>query len=263
MNQRSIITHAVLVGLTPLIPIPGLDDLVKSFFTHSLIRSLAAASGLLLSEEEVTALSEDQNSGCMKGCVLGLVEYYVKRLVRKMSVVLEWHRSVELVTHTYYSGHLLEYAFQEGWYIPGDVKQATRLRFAIEQAYRSANTEFVKRAVQSSFKRSSKLVLSAVRQVTDSLHEVTFRRSRVWLRQRAPGVARWLYRRESSSGAERTQVSQVESAVADKLEQASPRVRTTLNDLITQLHGSLTSLPDGHFDLLHARLEQALRQAEA
>jgi hypothetical protein len=205
----------------------------------------------------------------MKGCVIGLVEYYLKRLVRKMSVVLEWRRSIELVTRTYYFGHLLEYAFQQGWYVPGDAKQAVRLRAAIEQAYRSANTEVVRGAVQSSFDRSSKLVLSAVRQVTDSLQEITFRRSRVWLRrtvavrlrQRVPGVARWLYRRLQPSEAERVQVTQVEAAVADRLEQDSPRVRATLNDLIAQLQSSLTSLPDGHFDLLHTRLEQALRQA--
>jgi hypothetical protein len=262
MNQRAIITHAVLVGLTPLIPIPGLDDFVKSFFNQNLIRSLALASGLSLGGDEVAALAEEKGSGCMQGCVIGLVEYYVRSLLRKMSIVLEWRRSIELVTHTYYFGHLLEYAFQQGWYAPGDAGRAAQLRAAIEKAYRGANTQVVRRAVQSSFDRSRKLVVSAVRQVTDSLQDITFRRSRVWLR-RVPGVGRWLDRRSKLTGAERVQPTQVEAAVADKLEQESPRVRTTLNALITQLQSSLTSLPDGHFDLLHAQLEQALKQAES
>lgn len=269
MSQHAIITHAVLAGLTPLIPIPGLDDLVKSFFYQNLIRSLASASGLSLDSDEVAALAEEQGSGCLKGCLIGVAEYYLKRLVRKMSVVLEWRRSIELVTHTYYFGRLLEYAFQRGWYIPGDVKQAVRLRSAIDQAYRSANTEVARYAVQSSFDRSRRLVLSAVRQVTESLQAITLRRGRMWLRrtvavrlrQRAPGAARWLYRRLQPTGAERAQVAQVEAAVADRLEQDSPRVRATLNDLIAHLQSSLTSLPDGHFDLLHAQLEQALRQS--
>lgn len=268
MNQRIIITHAVLVGLTPLIPIPGIDDLVKSFFNQNLIRALASSSNLSLGKDEVAALAEEQGSGCLKGCLIGVAEYYLKRLVRKMSVVLEWRRSIELVTHTYYFGHLLDYAFRQGWYVPGDMKQAVRLRFAIEQAYRGTNTEVVRRAVQSSFDRSRKLVSNAVHQVTDSLQEITFRRSRVWLRrkvavrlrQRAPGVARWLYRCLQPTGAERAQVTQVEAAVADRLEQDSPRVRATLSDLIAQLSSSLSSLPDGHFDLLHAQLEQTLRQ---
>lgn len=269
MNQRAIITHAVLVGLTPLIPIPGLDDLVKSFFKQNLIRSLASAGNLSLSGDEVAALAEEQGSGCLQGCLLGVVEYYVKRLVRKMSVVLEWRRSIDLVTRTYYFGHLLDYAFRQGWYVPGDAGQATRLRLAIEQAYHSTNTEVTRRAVQSSFDRSRKLVLSAVRQVTDSLQKINFRRGQVWLRrtlalrlrQRAPRVARWLYRCLQPREAEPAQVAQVEAAVADRLEQDSPRVKATLNEVVAQLQSSLTSLPDGHFDLLHARLEQALRQA--
>lgn len=262
MNQRVVITHAVLAGLTPLIPIPGLDDLVKSFFVQSLIRSVASGRGVPLSGAEVTALAEEQ-SGCMRGCVIGIVEYTVKSLIRKLTVVLEWRRSIELVTHTYYFGHLLDYAFQQGWYVPGDAQQAARLRVAIEQAYRTANTEVVKRAVRSSFNRSSKLVLSAVRQVTDSLQDIAFRRSRLWLRRRVPGAARRVGRRSKPTTTEDPQMSRAEAAVADKLEQESPRVRTTLNDLITQLHGALTGLPDGHFDLLHDRLEQALRQSEA
>lgn len=268
MNQRAIITHAVLVGLTPLIPIPGLDDLVKSFFRQNLIRALASEHGLSLSGDEVSALSEEQGSGCLHGCLIGMAEYYLKRLIQKMSIILEWRRSVELVTHTYYLGHLLDYAFQRGWYAPGDTRQAARLRSAVEQAYRGTNTEVVKRAVQSSFDRSRKLVSNAVRQVTDSLQTITLRRGRLWLRRtvavrlrrRAPGLARWFYRRLQLTGAEHTQVAQVETAVADKLEQESPRVKATLNDLITQLQNNLTGLPDEHFELLHAQLANALQQ---
>lgn len=39
-NQRLIITHAVLTGSIPLIPIPIVDDLVKSYFQRRLVREL-------------------------------------------------------------------------------------------------------------------------------------------------------------------------------------------------------------------------------
>ena len=39
-NQKLIITHAVLTGLTPLIPVPIVDDLVKSYFQRRLVREV-------------------------------------------------------------------------------------------------------------------------------------------------------------------------------------------------------------------------------
>ena len=58
MNQTLIITHAVLVGLTPLIPVPLLDDLVKSFIYRRLVELLAFRYKLTLSASEVSILAE-------------------------------------------------------------------------------------------------------------------------------------------------------------------------------------------------------------
>lgn len=271
MHQLVVITHAVLIGLTPLIPIPVLDDLVKVFFYRNLVRSLASAYNLSLSANEIAALAEERGQGCLNGCLIGVVEYLVKRLVRKVIFILEWRRAIDLVTHAYYFGHLLDYAFQQGWYTPGDANRAVQLRAAIEQARGSANTNLVRRIVQSSFNQSRKLVLSAVEQVADSLQDVAFRRSRIWLRrgvavrlrQRAPRLARWLYRRLQPTEAERAQVVQAENALAQTLERESPHVRATLNDLITQLQDSLNSLPKEHFEVLQDRLETTVKLAGA
>ncbi len=267
MNQLTIITHAVFIGLTPLIPIPVLDDLVKAFFSKALVRSLASAHGLSLSAGEIDVLAEERGQGCVNGCLLGALEYIVKRLVRKAIFVLEWRRTITLVTHTYYVGYLMDYAFQQGWYTPGDVGGAMRLRTAIELARRSANTNLVKRIVQTSFEQSRALVLGAVQQMSDSLQEIALRRSRIWLRrlvaarlrQRAPGLARWLYRRLRPSEAENAQVDQVESAVAQALERESPNLGFTLNGLISRLQEGLAVVPKGHFEGLQARLKNALQ----
>ena len=76
MNHFLILTHAVLVGLTPLIPIPVLDDLVKSFFYRNMVKSLAAAYGASLSSDEIARLAEEQSSGCLNGCLFRITEYW-------------------------------------------------------------------------------------------------------------------------------------------------------------------------------------------
>jgi len=270
MNQFLITSYSILIGLTPLIPIPVLDDLVKGFFYKDLVRSLASSYGLALSDAEVSALAEDRGQGCLNGCVIGAVEYLVKRLVRKIIFVLEWRRTISLVTHTYYVGHLMDHAFRKGWYKPGDVGQAMRLRAAIEQARGGANTNLVRRVVQTSFDQSRTLVLDTVQKISYSLRDIALRRSRVWLRrlvavrlrQRAPGLSRWLYRRLRPSEAESAQVAEVESAVAQALEHESPGLKARLAQLVARLQDGLGSLPAGHFEALEERLKNALKPTQ-
>ena len=47
-QQRGLVTYSVLAGLTPLIPVPFVDDLVKNYFRRRLLRSLAAEAGRAL-----------------------------------------------------------------------------------------------------------------------------------------------------------------------------------------------------------------------
>jgi hypothetical protein len=274
MNQTIIITHAVLIGLTPLIPVPVLDDLVKSFFYRRLVQSLATSHKLTLSANEMNILAEDRSQGLIKGCLIGTLEYIVKRLIRKLTIVLEWRRAIEIVTRTYYVGYLMDYAFQRGWYVPGDPQRADRLRSAIESAHRNANTDLVKRIVQAGFNESRKSIIKAVQQVSHSLQDIAFRQSRVWLRRqvvvrlrgRAPRLARWLYRRLRFSEAENAQVAEVENTIAEKLEQESPLVEGALHGLISRLQMYIDALQkenDEHFQGLQKRLEQALNPTSA
>ena len=245
MNQSTIITHAVLIGLTPLIPIPFLDDLVKSFFYKRLVRALAARYSLVLNNTEINLLSEDRSRGLLKGCLLGTVEYIVKRLIRKLIIVLEWHRAIDTVTQAYYAGYLMDYAFQQGWYAAGDPAQAMRLRAAIDTARKDANLNLVRNIVKSSFNQSRGLVLDAVRQISFSLKDIAFRRSRLWFRRRKQAAA-------------------VEEAVAEKMEGESVRVKGTLSQLISTLQEYLDILLEEHaehFEGLQERLRVALQPA--
>lgn len=267
MNQVTILTHAVLIGLTPLIPIPVLDDLVKSYFYRNLVKSLASAYGAALSDKEISALAEERGTGCLNGCLFWLIEFGVKRLVRKILFVLEWRRAIDLVTHTYYYGRLLDHAFANGLYTAGDPERAAQLRSAIEQARRGANTNLVKKVVQSTFNQSRQLVLGAVQQLSDGVRDIAFRRSRMWarrtlaarLRQRLPWLGRLIYRLFKPNVWELEQVRRAESEVDERLTRETPHIRDGLAGVIGQLQAGIAALPNGHFDEMESRLVQTLR----
>src|SRR5919205_580792 len=77
-QQHVLVTHAVLTGLTPLIPVPLLDDLVKGYFRKRLVRSLAAGAGRALTDEELDALAAEREGGCLRGCVVAVLVYPLK-----------------------------------------------------------------------------------------------------------------------------------------------------------------------------------------
>lgn len=270
MNNR-LITYTVLVGLTPLIPLPIFDDLVKSFFYRSLIRSLASAHQISLSEPEVNALTEEPNGGCVIGCLSWVIktlffDYLLKRVIRKVLFFLEWQRAIDLVTHTYYAGHLLEHAFQEKWYTPGDVSRAARLREAIEESCAGANMRLVKSIVQGSFEQSRQIILAAAQQISDSLKDIAFRRSRLWLRHaivarlrpRAPRLARWLHHRLRPTESESAQMAQTEKMVEQTLEGESERVSSMLGGVVSYLREGIAGVPKEHFEVLQLRLQKLL-----
>src|ERR1700754_4434041 len=109
-TRRSLITHAVLVGLTPLIPLPVVDDLAKNYFRRRLVRRLASAHGRSLSGEELGALTKEQGRGCVRGCLTAVVVYPLKAVFRKVFYFLEWKRAVDLTSRTYHFGYLTSYA---------------------------------------------------------------------------------------------------------------------------------------------------------
>src|ERR1043165_6899627 len=84
VQQRGLVTHAVLVGLTPLVPVPLLDDLVKNYFRRRMVRGLAAAAGRSLNEKELDALAAEKERGCLTGCVVAVLVYPVKAIFRKV-----------------------------------------------------------------------------------------------------------------------------------------------------------------------------------
>src|ERR1043165_7283042 len=94
-NQRQIILHSILAVLTPLIPIPFVDDLVKAYFKRRMVRKLAAAQSQYLNDADVARLADDPDSGCLLGCLTTVLVYPLKAIFRKVFFFLEWKRAVD------------------------------------------------------------------------------------------------------------------------------------------------------------------------
>lgn len=224
-NQKLIITHAVLTGLTPLIPVPIVDDLVKSYFQRRLVRKLARAYEINPTEEETRILADDPASGCLAGCLGGALLLPFKLIFRKLFFFLEWKRAVDTVSRTFHQGYLLDCALKEKWF-PGQ-RNAIEFRAASDAVCREVGTGPVERAVSLTFSQSKTTLKSAANLLKRSLKGISGR-----------------------PDAERVAVA------AEAVEAEEER---EIEGVINKLQNSIQSVPEAYFDNLRARLGAWLR----
>lgn len=224
-NQKLIITHAVLTGLTPLIPVPIVDDLVKSYFQRRLVRELARIHAITPTEQEIQTLADDPGGGCLAGCLGGALLLPLKLIFRKVFFFLEWKRAADTVSRTFHQGYLLDYALQVGWY-PRQ-RSATEVRGAIDAVCREVRTGPVERAVSLTLAQSKATLESAANLLKRSLSSVS-----------------------GLPDAER---------VARAAEAVEAEEEREIEGLINKLQKSIQSAPASYFDNLRARLAAWLR----
>jgi hypothetical protein len=231
-SQRLLATHAVFVGLTPLIPVPVLDDLAKSYFRRRLVRHLAAAHGLTLSAADVDALASEAQGGCLRGCVVQAVVYPLKKIFRKVFYFLEWKRAVDLTSQTYHFGYLLDYAMRrrEGGAPLVGLRTPSEVRAAIEAVCREAPIKPVETAVGGSFSQSRKVLKSAAGLLGQTLRRLTGR----------------------ADAAE----------VARAIETVEPEEEREVEPVVARLQRSLANVPDEHFRRLRESLDARLNVKE-
>lgn len=253
--------HIVLIGLSPLIPVPVLDDWVKAFFQRQLVSDLARVHGLNLTPSEVEILADD-HSGCVGGCLTMLVLYPAKKLLRKAFFVLEWQRALNTLSHTYYHAHLLNAVFERGWQAPGQVRYAWHVRRAVDEARRAANTRVLNQLSSETLTHSRDLALGIARamqnQVTASATQfnVSFQAGMfTGLRRISPRLARAMRQRFPSWVQRRAR--QEESARA-RLDSATPASWPGLLDLVQRLQTQWGRIPESHLRELEQRLANAL-----
>jgi hypothetical protein len=229
-NQRGLVTYAIFVGLTPLIPVPVLDDLAQSYFRRRLVRMLAASHGRALGPEDFDALaSERGGGGCLSGCLVQALVYPLKKVFRKVFYFLEWKRAADLTSQTYHFGYLLNYALQprEGGESLVALRGAVAVREAIDAVCREAPIKPVESAVFGTFRQSKRVLGSAAGLLSQTLRRVTGRRP---------------------------DREQVERAI----ETIEPEEERELETVVTRMQKAIAGVPDEHFKNLRARLDARL-----
>jgi hypothetical protein len=222
-NQSLIVTHAVLAGLTPLIPIPILDDLAKSYFKRRLVRSLAKSKEVGITEKDVRQLIDDQE-GCLKGCALGTVLFPLKLIFRKTFYFLEWKRAVDTASLTYHQGLLLNYALEQGWFPP--FRDSARVRAAVDAVCREAGTGPVNKAVGMAMRQSRTALTSGAELLKKSMQRSGVRRD--------------------------------DEKVAIAAEQVEAEEQQAIKGVTSRMNQLIADIPPEYFDKLRARLKSLL-----
>ena len=160
-----IIFSTLLVGLSPLIPIPVVDDLVTAALCRWRVKYLAAQCGLTFTKEETKTLADLQQVGCLGGAIQNTLGYAVKAFFQNLLFWLEAGRVVNLLAQSYYDGVLLDYAFSEGLYKTGSRAEAERLRKNIMTVRQGANFRQLANLLKSSSSHTQKLAAQFIRDV--------------------------------------------------------------------------------------------------
>jgi hypothetical protein len=81
--NKSLAAKAFAIGLTPIIPLPILDQLVRKWLLRRGIRQVAAEHGVTLTDKALKQLASDRR-GCLIGCLIGVVWWPIRKLFRTM-----------------------------------------------------------------------------------------------------------------------------------------------------------------------------------
>jgi hypothetical protein len=170
--RRIARTYAVLVGMTPLIPVPFVDDMARGYFRRRMVRALASSRREVIADADVRLLADTVGAGCLSGCLLAPFLYLLKRIFRKIFLFLEWKRAVDVASEAYHFGSLIDHVFERRWLTTYD---AARIRAAIDAVLSRRGTSPIDRAVREAFERSKGAVVAAARGMRSALGGLTRR----------------------------------------------------------------------------------------
>jgi uncharacterized protein (DUF697 family) len=150
-HSTTVATYAVLSGLTMLIPVPFVDDAVRTRVQRRMVRALSERRGLQLDDATVRTLGDDPSSGVASKVAGAVVTYPLKKIFRKTFVVLAGKEAVDTVSQTYHLGYLVDWAFIQRWH---EAATAERIRAGITEACKSVGTSPVDKAIRAAWDAS-------------------------------------------------------------------------------------------------------------
>lgn len=226
-NEQLILTYAVLTGLTPLIPVPFVDDLARTYFRRRLVQALAEAHGQNFVPGDVQILADEKGSSCLLGCLGTAFIYPLKFLFRKVFFFLEWKRAIDTASATYYHGFLLDYALQQNWIAPHGRHDSATVRAAIDDLIEQTDSSVINRAMRSAFAHSKGILRGAVTQMTAKLR---------------------------GAGKQSTDVS-------SQLQNMESQEKDDVQGVVSDVQQALDKIPSQHFDDLRRKFAATLNES--
>ena len=99
-----LLTHAVLAGLTRLLPLPFLDDVLRDILLRRMVDGIAQRHGHRLAREELAAVSGVDEGGLLRSAARAAMLAPLRWLSRTLLLFLAWKRSIDLISRTYHLG---------------------------------------------------------------------------------------------------------------------------------------------------------------
>jgi hypothetical protein len=239
IDSTTLLTHAALVGLTPLIPIPLLDDAVKGAIDRRLVRAIGLAHGHSFSKEDVLALTDDGQS-LLVSVAKGIVTFPLKLIFRKLFVVLEVKRASDEASRCYHRGLLLDLALGAGALAPKGSKTPAEVRVALDRTCDEVKVSPLGSAIEAAFEGS-----------------------RSGLATLGRGLVKRLARGGKATDevveeAVEAQVAEAQVAAGSTPDAAAGPDRGALPGLVARLKLAIDAVPAAHFVALEDRFEAIL-----
>jgi hypothetical protein len=169
-SMSRVAFHSVAAGLTPLIPVPFLDDYALQQVREKMVRDLLKERGLPAPDKAVAVLAGSHVRTSIGGHLMSflktLVLLPVKKLFRKAFFVLWVKDCVDMASVSLHHGYLLSHALDRGDLdAPGLVEgpAPTRIHDAIAAACKEMDTRPINQILKRLFASSRLLMAEAAR----------------------------------------------------------------------------------------------------
>jgi hypothetical protein len=166
---KRVASHAVVSGLTPLIPIPFLDDYALRQVRERMVRTVLQEQGLPTPAKAVSILAGSHVSSTLGGHLMGLLKsaalFPFKKIFRKAFIVLWVKDCVDMASYSLHHGYLLQHALSRGDLDASTLEQDAPLR--VHDAILAACKEVDSRPINQLLGRlfaSSRLLLAEATQ---------------------------------------------------------------------------------------------------
>jgi hypothetical protein len=149
-----------MIALTPFIPLPFVDDMVKGWLARRMVQQLAEAHRLKIWDDEVNTLIADPPKNYIGGFIKKAILLPVRFVLRKIFMVLAGKHIVDLATETYHRAWLIDLTFARRWCAPHGPRSAAEVREGIDAVLKltPVATSPITRALKLGLERSQPLL---------------------------------------------------------------------------------------------------------